>query len=214
MLAVVGAYLRNQLLPTTQLLAYCGGMDEVDRKLSDKPPHEQPPFVDMVVGPKRTSDNRRFGELLADLRNRAGLSRADAAVALGVTAEYLRLIELGKRTPALGQMRSFLDAYRVKGEIGSIQPGGDRPDLIFFHPLSDNPVIVEFKSRIREAGRRTVGPASDLADRQKNPDEQRLALEHPSAERATELGLVVLLLARADDGTIRKVRDLLQDEVR
>jgi hypothetical protein len=32
-----------------------------------------------------------------------------------LSAEYLRLIEVGKRTPALGQMRKFLDTYGADG---------------------------------------------------------------------------------------------------
>src|SRR4051794_36452633 len=107
-------------------------------------------YVDMVVGPGE-SDNRRFGELLADLRRHAGLSRADAATKLGLSAEYLRLIEAGRRTPALGQMRAVLDAYGAEGAVEQVMPGGDRPDLVVFPPGRDEPEFVEFKSRIREA---------------------------------------------------------------
>lgn len=190
-------------------------MDEFDRELPEGPPQEEQ-FVDMVVGPGRSSDNRRFGGVLAALRERVGLSRADAAAALGVSAEYLRLIEHGRRTPALKQMRRFLDVYAAEGEVESLQPGGDRVDLIFFPPRSDEPVIVEFRvkfeSRIREPGRRAVSPARGVAARQEDPDLQRPA-QGPSASHAADLGFVVSLLARADDSTIRKVRELLQDEV-
>lgn len=186
-----------------------------------RPPHEDPPYFDievgeedsMKVGPGMSSDNRRFGGLLARLREHAGLSRADAAATLGVSAEYLRLIELGRRTPALGQMRSFIDAYHADGEVGRLQPGGDRPDLILLDPLDDEPVVVEFKSRIREAGRSTVSSSRSEADQQEDLDFLKKVHEGLSASRAANLGLVVSLLARADDSTIRKVRDWLHNEV-
>lgn len=184
-------------------------MDALDRDAVEKPPHEP---VDMTVGPG-SSDNRRFGELLADLREHAGLTRADAAARLGVSAEYLRLIELGRRTPALGQMRNFLDAYHADGDVRRLQPGGDRPDLIVLHPLSDEPLRVEFKSRIRKARRRALGAPPSLTDWQEDPDFQEWVHEDPSAIRAAELGYVVSLLARADARTLRKVLELLQDKV-
>lgn len=187
-------------------------MDEIDQNLLEKPLHEEPPYPDMEVGPGRSSDNRRFGGLLAGIREHAGLSRANAAATLGVSAEYLRLIELGRRTPALGQMRSFLDAYHAEGEVGRLQPGGDRPDLILWDPRYGEPVIVEFKSRIREAGRSTVS-SRGVADQQKDLDFPDPVNEGSSASRAADLGFVVSLLARADDSTIRKVRTLLQNEV-
>jgi transcriptional regulator with XRE-family HTH domain len=163
----------------------------------------------MVVGPGLAADNRRFGQLLARLREHAGLSRADAAEALGVTAEYLRLIERGKRTPALGQMRSFIDAYRADGAVGKLQPGGDTPDLIVLDPLNDEPVIVEFKSRIREARRISAKPRRSQAERGSVNLPARLGAGH-AMDRAVELGIVVSLLTQADDATIREVRDLLE----
>lgn len=188
-------------------------MDEIDQNLLERPPHEEPEYIDMVVGPDMSSDNLRFGRLLADLREHAGLSRADAAATLGMSAEYLRLIELGRRTPALGQMRSFLDAYHANGEVGRLQPGGDRPDLIFFPPLSDEPVSVDFKSRIREARRSAVSSPPGEADLQKDMDFLTPVYAGLSASHAADLGFVVSLLARADNNTIRKVRDMLQNEV-
>lgn len=188
-------------------------MDGIDQNLPERPPHEEPPPYDMVVGPGMSSGNRRFGGLLARVREHAGLSRADAAATLGVSAEYLRLIELGRRTPALGQMRSFLDAYHANGAVGLLQPGGERPDLILMDPFDDEPVLVEFKSRIREARRSRVNSSRGVADRQKDLDFLEPVHEDPSASRAADLGFVVSLLVRADDSTIRKVRDWLQNEV-
>ncbi|KQQ98421.1 hypothetical protein ASF72_18435 [Arthrobacter sp. Leaf141] len=160
-----------------------------------------------------STDNRRFGALLARLREHGGLARTDAAATLGVSAEYLRLIELGRRTPALGQMRGFLDAYDADGAVGYLQPGGDRPDLILMDPLNDEPVLVEFKSRIREARRSRVSSPRGAAGRPKGLDFLRSVHEAPSASRAADLGFVVSLLVRADDRTVREVRDWLQNEL-
>jgi transcriptional regulator with XRE-family HTH domain len=173
---------------------------------------ELSPFVDLVVGPGE-SDNSRFGELLERLRRRAGLSRADAAAKLGFSSEYLRLIEVGRRTPAFGQMRNFLAAYGAVGDVGRVSPQGYRQDLLVFDPLhghEDDPVIVEFTSRIREARRRALGGPHDEEDSQQDLDQDVRAYDGASASRAAELGAVVSLLARADDSTLRKVRKLLE----
>ena len=91
------------------------------------------PVPKWVVG-RGEPDNSHFGKLLEDLRWKAGLSRADAATRLGLSPEYLRLIEAGKRTPALGQMRNLLDAYGAEGEVERISPQGYRQDLLILDP--------------------------------------------------------------------------------
>ena len=185
------------------------GVNDRDRQMEDSI-GEQSPSVDLVVGPGEP-DNSRFGELLERLRRKAGLSRADAAAKLGLSSEYLRLIEVGKRTPALGQMRNLLDAYGAEGEVERISPQGYRQDLVIFDPLDGDdgdPVFVEFKSRIREARRRALGGPPD-----EDEDRQHATYERPDDSRAAEIGLVVTLLSRADDSTLRKVRTLLEDKV-
>lgn len=178
-----------------------------------RPPEDfqRPPYVDLVVGPGMESDNRQFGELLERIRWKAGLSRAEAATKLGFSSEYLRLIEVGKRTPALGQMPRFLRAYGADAEIEEVMPSGDRPDLVVIDPLDGDAVIVEFKSRIREARRNALGGPPEQDD---EPGDLDLQVHgRPSASRARELGLVVSLLTRADDITLRKIRGLLEDEI-
>src|SRR4051812_129346 len=78
------------------------------------------------------------------------MSRADAAATLGFSVEYLRLIETGKRAPALGQMPHFLNAYHAVGGVRVPQPDGPPTDLIVYLPPHD-PIFVKFRSRIREA---------------------------------------------------------------
>lgn len=184
-------------------------MHDRDRQMEDSI-GEQSPSVDLVVGPGEP-DNSHFGELLERLRWKAGLSRADAAAELGLSSEYLRLIEVGKRTPALGQMRNLLDAYGAEGEVERISPQGYRQDLVVFDPLNGDdgdPVIVEFKSRIREARRRALGGPAD-----EDEDREQVTYERPDGSRAAEIGLVVSLLTRTDDKTLRTIRKLLEDEV-
>jgi hypothetical protein len=142
------------------------------------------------------------------------MTRADAAAKLGLSSEYLRLIEVGRRTPALGQMPKFMDAYGANAAVERVQPGGDQPDLIIIDPLNDEPVLVEFRSRIREARRIALGGPPDEADGQEDPDQpKRRAHGRPSASRAVELGVVVSLLTQADDSTLRKIRETLEEEL-
>jgi hypothetical protein len=46
-----------------------------------------------------------------------------------------------------------------------------------------------------------------------NLDQQTRVYDSPSASRAAELGAVVSLLTRADDSTLRKIRELLEDAI-
>ncbi|MBN9629938.1 MAG: helix-turn-helix domain-containing protein [Actinobacteria bacterium] len=173
----------------------------------ERPEREDPPYIDLVIGPGHERDNQNFGRMLAEFRQLAGLSRASAAAELGVSAEYLRLIELGRRSPAMGQMHSFIQLYGIDGQLGRLQPGGDRPDLILFPPHDDEPIRVDFASRIREARRRGVDLAPDAEERRASTQASNANL--PSENRAVELGLIVSLLAAADDRTLGEVYDLL-----
>lgn len=172
-----------------------------------RPVHEDPPHIDLVIGPGHEKDNRSFGRMLSEFRELAGLTRARAAASIEVSAEYLRLIELGRRTPALGQMQTFIQLYGIRGEVGRLQPGGDRPDLILFPPHDDEPITVDFASRIREARRRGIDLASEAEMRRAAV--RSAEADPPSENRAVELGLIVSLLASADDQTLGEVYDLL-----
>jgi transcriptional regulator with XRE-family HTH domain len=187
------------------------GVNDDEKQLEDSP---WPPVdLTLEVGPGMEIDNRQFGELLERIRWKAGLSRADAAAKLGLSSEYLRLIEVGKRTPALGQMQNFLATYGADAAVEQVMPGGERPDLLVLDPLNDEPVIVEFKSRIREARRSAPGGPPKEEDWPKDLDHQMRVQDSLSASRAKELGLVVSLLTRAGDSTLRKIRELLEDEI-
>jgi transcriptional regulator with XRE-family HTH domain len=182
-------------------------MSESDTSGDERPEHEDPPYVDLTVGPNREQDNQRFGRILAEFRELAGLSRSEAAVRLDISAEYLRLIELGRRSPALGQMRTFIDVYGIQGDVERLQPGGDRPDLILMPPHGDEPMNVEFVSRIREARRRGIDLQPEAEHRREAV--RRAEADLPSESRAIELGYIVSLLATADDRTLARVYDLL-----
>ena len=178
----------------------------------ERPEHEDPPYIDLVIGPNHEADNRSFGRILAAFRQLAGLSRSEAAARLDVSAEYLRLIELGRRTPAMGQMPTFLEVYQINGELGRLQPGGDRPDLIFMPPNADEPLTVDFASRIREARRRGVDISVEAEERRETL--RRAESDLPAEGRAVELGYIVSMLATADDRTLAKVYDLLAGSAR
>lgn len=170
---------------------------------------EKSPFVNLVVGGGKQSDDVHFGELLERLRWNAGLSRSDAAAKLGFTSEYLRLIELGDRTPALGQMRKFLAVYGARGDVEAISPQGFRRDLLVFDPLNGEegePIVVEFKSRIRQARRTLCRKCGAVLD-------SELGCGRCLDSEAAEIGLVVKLLMRADALTLRKVLKLLEGNV-
>jgi len=164
--------------------------------------------IDWVVGPG-APDNRPFGELLEDIRVHNGRSRADVAAEVGLTAEYVRLIETGQRTPALGQMPALLQAYGADGAVEQEMPDGSKPDLVLLDAEGD-PHFIAFTSRIREARRRRqrergLDPDEDPED---SWDGTMAAEAH-----AAELGLVVLLLSRAGPETLQRVRQLLEAEL-
>ncbi|WAX55545.1 helix-turn-helix domain-containing protein [Jatrophihabitans cynanchi] len=118
----------------------------------------------LVVGPG-CPDNARLGEYLKALRVQAGFaSRAQAADALGLSSEYLRLVEKGERTPALGQLRNFLTVYSADGAVEKPLANGARPDLVLFNPADGKTAVVEFKSRIREARRPVVLDTNVIAE--------------------------------------------------
>lgn len=165
--------------------------------------------VRKVVGPGEANDNVEFGALLRLMRNRAQLSRADAAAKLGLSVEYLRLIEAGVRTPALGQMRAFLDVYDVRGQVEHVE-GGSLTDLMLYNPAGTRQAwFVEFRSRIREARRKNPGHALDEIFARKDP--------HPTQpldpRHAAELGVIVSMLTRASPDCLRKIRELLEEEL-
>ncbi len=80
-------------------------------------------------------------------------------------------------------------------------------------PLDGDPTFVEFKSRIREARRSDPGDPPGMVDRQKDLDLHEWVYDSLSPSRAAELGVVVSLLTRAEDSTIRQIREILEDEV-
>lgn len=185
-------------------------MDDIEQPQSIGEPS---PFVDLVVGPG-SHDNRRFGEMLQALRKQAGFSRLDAANRLGFSSEYVRLIEAGKRTPALGQMRAILHAYGAEGAVEQVSPQGYRQDLILFEPFRDEPTVVQFKSRIREARRRAAvageGEESSLEPARRQSADRSL----PTRNIDAELGAVIHLLVQANGATLAQVRRLLEGSVR
>jgi transcriptional regulator with XRE-family HTH domain len=93
----------------------------------------------LTVGPDQI-DNLSFGGILATFRIKNNLTKPKAAERIGVSSEYVRLMERGDRTPALGTLLKILDIYGISHERNGSQV------------VIDGNVSVEFTSRIK-AGR-------------------------------------------------------------
>lgn len=134
-------------------------------------------MTEWKVGP-READNEKLGELLLELRTKAGFSRTTAAHRLDLSSEYLRLIERGVRTPVEGNMRSILDLYRATYtvELGRIVIGD---------------VSVEFTSRIKEPRRKAY-------------IEEEVPVP-ATMSRSTRIGRIVELLISAENEDLRQV---------
>jgi hypothetical protein len=135
--------------------------------------------------------------------------QGDEVVAPGSTGRRL----LGEDDCGASRMAPISTEFgrRISSGETSLPSQGYRQDLLVFDPPNGDdgdPVIVEFRSRIREARRRALGGPVD-----EDEDWQQATYERPAESRAAEIGLVVSLLARADDNTLRKVRKLLEDKV-
>src|SRR5580765_3318790 len=94
--------------------------------------------IALTVGPNENG-NIRFGEIIHSFRMNSQLSKSKAAERIGVSSEYIRLMERGERTPALGTLLKLLDIYGVSYERNKSQV------------IMDGNVSVEFTSRIKEA---------------------------------------------------------------
>lgn len=101
----------------------------------------------LIVGPKEEG-NPAFGEVMRQLRDKAKLTRAEAADKLDLSSEYIRVIETGKRSPSLGAAQKMLHIYGV-----------------FYHTdknvMTFDTFTVKFTSRIQEARRKTPDTSVD-----------------------------------------------------
>jgi transcriptional regulator with XRE-family HTH domain len=91
----------------------------------------------IIVGPDQ-KDNHVFSRLMTIYRNRHHFSRAKVAKDVGVSSEYVRLIEQGYRIPAMEMVAKFLEVYSVPYTIGESR--------LLFDDYS-----VEFTSRIKSS---------------------------------------------------------------
>lgn len=136
--------------------------------------------IELTVGPEE-EDNAAFGFLLRSLRDEADLSRAEAAMYVGLSVEYIRLMEKGLRVPAAGTMRLILNVYKVPCEVRSI----DNKYVLIFRDYK-----VHFTSRIQESRRRSVE-------------------EEVLVNRDKMIGRIFRLMVTSDDETLEQVYELL-----
>lgn len=143
----------------------------------------QPAAFRMKVGPGQ-ADNVRFGILLRRLRDAAKFTRAEACSAVGISNEFLRLIEKGKRTPAAGTARIMLQEYGVPFDVRSTNNK---------YVIETQGYLVEFTSRIQES-------------RSTSTEELRKVIDISRNER---LGRIVRHLITADDDTLDMIYGML-----
>jgi len=134
------------------------------------------------VGPGQ-ADNEKLGSLLKKWRTEAQFSRSALARRVGLSSEYIRLIEQGKRCPVEGQFRILLSVFNVEY---AVEDGLWLAESISF----------DFTSRIKEV--RGVAMS--------RPKPEALT----PIDRLTRLGLIVDLLGQADDQTLRDVHTRLR----
>lgn len=66
----------------------------------------------LTVGPG-SDDNKEFGKWMLFFRNQKKMTRTKSGASIGVTSEYIRLMENGKRTPALYTAIKLLEVYGI-----------------------------------------------------------------------------------------------------
>jgi transcriptional regulator with XRE-family HTH domain len=140
------------------------------------------PITEWFIGPGE-DDNKAFGDWLRQLRHTAELSRTEAGNKLSFTADYVRLIEQGKRTPASENMSRIFEAYEVIYE---------KPDSHIWH-VDDK--IIAFTSRIIEA---------------RSSDEIEIPT---TINRLETLGWIVDHLNQVEDFTLVHIQKLLQRDL-
>jgi transcriptional regulator with XRE-family HTH domain len=64
------------------------------------------------------------GRKLSDTRQALGLTQAEVAERLGVSASYLSAVEAGKRNLTLAQLANIANAMRLGIDISFIRPDG------------------------------------------------------------------------------------------
>lgn len=64
------------------------------------------------------------GRELKDTRQTLGLTQAEVAERLGVSASYISAVEAGRRNLTLGQLANIANAMRLGIDISFIRPDG------------------------------------------------------------------------------------------
>lgn len=144
------------------------------------------PDTYLTVGPSG-KDNKQLGDILVALRDDVCLSRAEAAQQIGISSEYLRLIERGHRAPACGQMNHILNVYKTLYSRSRNQ-------------VSFSGYVVEFDSRIQEA-RQSKEPKAEIT--------YHTSSGPTPLSRNERIGRIISLIGIADEETLSMVYDLL-----
>jgi predicted transcriptional regulator/DNA-binding XRE family transcriptional regulator len=142
----------------------------------------------------------RFGSKVRALRRREGLSQADLATKLGISASYLNLIENHKRPLPAPLLVKLAQEFKVDlGQFASDEDARVVSDLMeaFADPLFDDPALTQAEVRdmaaaspasaraviaLYRAYRAAKGSADDLSSRIAERDELQTVSTIPSEE--------------------------------
>ena len=146
------------------------------------------------------TDAVRFGSKVRALRRREGLSQADLASKLGISASYLNLIENHKRPLPAPLLVKLAQEFKVDlGQFASDEDARVVSDLMeaFADPLFDDPALTQAEVRdmaaaspaaaraviaLYRAYRSAKGSADDLSSRIAERDELQTVSTIPSEE--------------------------------
>ena len=152
------------------------------------------------------SDAVRFGSKVRALRRREGLSQADLAAKLGISASYLNLIENHKRPLPAPLLVKLAQEFKVDlGQFASDEDARVVSDLMeaFADPLFEDPALTQAEVRdmaaaspaaaravisLYRAYRSAKGSADDLSSRIAERDElQTVSSTHLPSEEVSDL---------------------------
>lgn len=105
----------------------------------------------MMVG-NGQPDNEAFGQLMKKIRMEQGLSRKQVTEELEISGDYIRLIEMGLRTPSEEVMDDLMTVYGLTGYTD----GEHREKFHFDSPREKEPIVIIFMNRVHRKKSETV----------------------------------------------------------
>lgn len=177
--------------------------------------------------------NEQLGTLLRRMRNSSGSSAAALSAQLGLSPSFVRMVERGERSPAPPTAADWLKTLGASVEQDVAIAGGMRADMVITHPDLAGPLILQFKSRVRDTSRSDIETQFKafidraLEDRAPTARSPRAdfawptpavaaavgAALGPRPDRFTRVGEAVSLLSNAPDKVVDAVLATLRSHV-